>query len=810
MASAGLPLKKNDDLPPTPTTAAHPETAPLTYPSSSASGRDSADSESSESVEPHPTLDDERTAKAASIGIGYASNTHGGGPSKRVSSPLNPTTRSSSTGSGSAPPTPLPFQTGQPIPRSTTTSSTLYQRNTFHAPMSPTDGMLSPSSRTPSMLFPAQDGPYPSHLRESTLGYGSGNNRGSMVLYHLSDTSSPTPRSTTASAYLSEKDEGQLLPPRVVGHGTRDSMMSTTSSFDSDSKYSAAFGGGDGTMRSRGQLVPYMFDPEADVEDAEDDTDMLHDPVGPGKYRKRTYTNTFPWRGLANFSTLSLLIGGLLCLFIFYPVYESITNAPQLNLISNNTHVNATGQAPKFFSMPSLIDDETPESAKTRTGMDGEDYVLVFSDEFNTDGRSFYPGDDPWWEAVDLWYGVTADLEWYDPRQITTRDGHLVITIDSISNGQAGVTPGSSSPFTAADNYGLQYRSGMLQSWNKFCFSSGYIEVAVSLPGPNSNTKGYWPGAWTMGNLGRPGYSATTDGMWPYTYDSCDVGTYPNQTNPDKQTPAAALHTDAGRDKYNFELSWLPGQRLSACSCPNSDHPGPIVDGKYRGRGAPEIDIFEAEIDKDTQVGQVISQSAQFAPFNADYNFLNATTDEFQIFNTAKTRMNSYKGSAIQQAVSSVSKVADDGFQGSGARKVVYGFEYWANPSNRDEGFISWLSDGVQDTRMGAKAMAADVAGGSGVSARLIPEEPMSIVLNCGLSVNWQTPDESTMTFPGEMLFDYVRVYQRKGHENYGCDPKDYPTAQYIQDHLDQYSNPNKTVWEYAKPINSAYHGGCT
>jgi hypothetical protein len=31
---------------------------------------------------------------------------------------------------------------------------------------------------------------------------------------------------------------------------------------------------------------------------------------------------------------------------------------------------------------------------------------LVFSDEFNTDGRTFYPGDDPYWEAVDLHYWV--------------------------------------------------------------------------------------------------------------------------------------------------------------------------------------------------------------------------------------------------------------------------------------------------------------------------------------------------------------------------------------------------------------------
>ena len=34
-----------------------------------------------------------------------------------------------------------------------------------------------------------------------------------------------------------------------------------------------------------------------------------------------------------------------------------------------------------------------------------------FSDEFEDDGRTFYDGDDPYFQAVDLWYGVTQDLE---------------------------------------------------------------------------------------------------------------------------------------------------------------------------------------------------------------------------------------------------------------------------------------------------------------------------------------------------------------------------------------------------------------
>jgi beta-glucanase (GH16 family) len=40
----------------------------------------------------------------------------------------------------------------------------------------------------------------------------------------------------------------------------------------------------------------------------------------------------------------------------------------------------------------------------------------------------------------------------------------------------------------------LPYRSGMLQSWNKFCFTRGYIEVSISLPGPNRETQGYVSG----------------------------------------------------------------------------------------------------------------------------------------------------------------------------------------------------------------------------------------------------------------------------------------------------------------------------
>ena len=97
-----------------------------------------------------------------------------------------------------------------------------------------------------------------------------------------------------------------------------------------------------------------------------------------------------------------------------------------------------------------------------------------------------------------------------------------------------------------------------------------------------------------MGNLGRAGYGATTDGLWPYTYDACDVGTLPNQTL--NGEPIAATNT-GNQPEFNFALSFLPGMRLSACTCPGEPHPGPVYrDGTFVGRSAPEIDVLECEL----------------------------------------------------------------------------------------------------------------------------------------------------------------------------------------------------------------------
>jgi beta-glucanase (GH16 family) len=56
------------------------------------------------------------------------------------------------------------------------------------------------------------------------------------------------------------------------------------------------------------------------------------------------------------------------------------------------------------------------------------------------------------------------------------------------------------------------------------------------------------------------------------------------------------------------------------------------------------------------------------------------------------------------------------------------------------------------------------------------------IIANLGFSTNFVANlDIEALTFPGTMSVDYIRVYQPKNAVKVGCDPKDHPTAAYIE-----------------------------
>lgn len=151
------------------------------------------------------------------------------------------------------------------------------------------------------------------------------------------------------------------------------------------------------------------FEKNLDLDDA------LHNPDPIADARMDRGFDIFSSRGWSNATALFVIFGGLLMLFAGYPILVHYTHPGPPIIGFNLGGINGSGQVPLLTKFPKMIDDDTPSSAHSYTGTDGKKYNLVFSDEFNVDGRTFYPGDDPYWEAVDLHYWPTGDLEWYDP-----------------------------------------------------------------------------------------------------------------------------------------------------------------------------------------------------------------------------------------------------------------------------------------------------------------------------------------------------------------------------------------------------------
>jgi hypothetical protein len=146
-----------------------------------------------------------------------------------------------------------------------------------------------------------------------------------------------------------------------------------------------------------------------------------------------------------------------------------------------------------------------------------------------------------------------------------------------------------------------------------------------------------------------------------------------------------------------------------------------------KGQGAPEIDIFEAERDKDNPTGQVTSQSAKFAPFSHDYVYPQLDTPlsiqrrrdriptgvalcELNLFFFHLIGFVDEPSSISQHAVSGrgclpgCSRGRGRNLRNWVCRFLVRlascfdnlcykGFEYWANPSNPGEGYITWTDD---------------------------------------------------------------------------------------------------------------------
>ncbi|CAI5721307.1 unnamed protein product [Peronospora effusa] len=254
-----------------------------------------------------------------------------------------------------------------------------------------------------------------------------------------------------------------------------------------------------------------------------------------------------------------------------------------------------SSEYPTKSGLRSWVDPDTPVNRKTYTTSRGRQWELIMSDEFNVANRSFRPGDDHMWTSIEKPDGVNGALEIYSHNMTSTKcddDGNCYFYIEVASDNTTFSVYNMYKHPPGYQNTTFYYRAAMVQSWNKFCYQGGMLEVRAQLPGAVSAASGNpdlargnneqvtdtsyypsWPGIWMMGNLGRAIFSASTNRMWPFSYDRCE---------PDIFDPS--------------------NQRISACD----NNPGYGLNTN-QGRGAPEIDLLEGG-------GLAISSSLQIAP----------------------------------------------------------------------------------------------------------------------------------------------------------------------------------------------------
>jgi len=339
----------------------------------------------------------------------------------------------------------------------------------------------------------------------------------------------------------------------------------------------------------------------------------------------------------------------------------------------------------------------------------------------------------------------------------------------------------------------------MVQTWNKFCFTGGVAEVSAKFPLGN----GFWPAIWLFGNLGRAVYEESNTGLWPWSFDTCD-------------------------EEWDMFPIPKPGkpQKISACN-PN---PGPGLH-PYQGRGATEIDLAEVG-NTDWGNGGFVFASLQVSPSIPEFYRPPMMTVPAGWTIDKETKLLSYEVPDGDRANSWYRNLSLGGQPATvpdpAVPPVGPNFHWWGQPfadavsagvwplndlaeryrtfrvewKDGDKGYIRWYLEGVfvfeiKAESLGRYSVCTEGPANTGphcvyTPKRLMPSEPMSVVMNSALG-QWGGGAASTEgKLPGQMYVDWVRVYQRPDRYNIGCDPPDFPTKEYIKANQDLYGEAVK------------------
>lgn len=354
-------------------------------------------------------------------------------------------------------------------------------------------------------------------------------------------------------------------------------------------------------------------------------------------------------------------------------------------------------------------------------------------------------------------------------------DGHATITMEKLRKPEHAI---SLQPNGETWDVAKNFKSGMVNSWNKFCFTGGYMEMNVKMPG-NDKVPGFWPAFWAMGNLGRAGYMPSTGGFWPYSYNDCGKG-----SNSSNAIPG----------------SLVPDQRISACPLGPED-PGYVNRSLYgfedgKARNAPEFDVFEVVVVRG--IGSESSQTLQMAPLvpqgtswaDLDWYVKDGVPEGVAYpggISFLRTEGNQWQGrwgrpgNEYQDSLSAISYLNSSFYDSY----HTFGVDW--DPGN----YLRWYVDGLFAYEVNSNALREITGNVSGefvtIGERMIPVEPMYMIFNLGMSKDFGEVDIENLQFPAEMDIDYIRVYQRPDKVNVGCNPPDYPTSQWIACHKNDY-----------------------
>ena len=447
-----------------------------------------------------------------------------------------------------------------------------------------------------------------------------------------------------------------------------------------------------------------------------------------------------------------------------------------------------TSPAPTVSTSPTESPSERPTGFPTylpRT------FDLVFSDEFNIEGRELRDGADPRWTALDKNDYTNNALHYYSPDNAKIENGHLVITSEAVDTEIIGFDDKKQKKTRVTKHF----KSAMLQTWNKFCFTGGILEAEVQLPG-KSNVGGLWPALWLLGNLVRHTYVGSSEHMWPWSSVVC---------------------TPKSRDS----------QKISGCH-----HLSHFGLENYFGRGSPEIDIFEVQPGNvranqgpflKSPVGQpFMSASFQVAPgrpsnrpgpgewpgpgqwYTGLIGGANASLNinfygNYNHFNSDSKKSQDYWSDAI-----SYNRQLDESHFN---KSHVYRME-WDVPTETSGGYIHWFLDGELVLAIDGDDVI-DAGLGSSVSS-----EPSYILVNTAISSQWGFPFKCPTDCPcktyncnsdeyqyqcgfsggfcdmmkassPQYKMNYIRVYQDASNpvQKVGCSTPERPTRRYIEGH---------------------------